>query len=209
MLLAVLAPASNERTCMPKKIAIIDGHPDPNPERFCHALAKAYAEGGGAGGHEVRSLTLATLEFPLLRSAADWEQGTVPSSLKDAQHAIAWADHLVFIYPLWLGAMPALLKGFLEQAFRPGFAIKSGARTLRPGLLTGKSARVVVTMGMPAFFYRWYFGAHSLKSFERNILRFAGIGPIRETLIGSVAGGDEASHRKWLERIQALGREAR
>jgi putative NADPH-quinone reductase len=105
--------------------------------------------------------------------------------------------------------LPALLKAFLEQSFRPGFAIKSGAKTLRPGLLTGKSARIVVTMGMPGFFYRWYLGAHSLKSVERNILRFAGIGPIRETLIGSVAAGGEASHRKWLERMQALGRAAR
>ena len=183
---------------MAKQLVIIDGHPDPDPKRFCHALAEAYAEGARGGGHQVRSFTISSLDFPLLRSAGDWERSSPPGSLEAAQEAIGWADHLVFIYPLWLGSMPAMLKGFLEQVLRPGFAIKHGARSLRPGLLKGKSARVVITMGMPALFYRWYFGAHSLKSFER-------IGPIRETLIGNVASAG-ASHDRWLDRMRELGR---
>ncbi len=194
---------------MPKKIVIIDGHPDPKPERFCHALAQAYADGAKANGHEVNVVALSSLEFSLLQSAADWESGSVPLSLSEAQGMIGRVDHLVFIYPLWLGGMPALLKGFLEQVFRPGFAIKPGARTMRPGLLKGKSARIVITMGMPALVYRWYFGAHSLKSFERNILRFAGIDPIHETLIGNVASGDSAIHEKWIARMRQLGRDGK
>lgn len=73
------------------------------------------------------------------------------------------------------------------------------------GLLTGKTARIVVTMGMPALIYRWYFGAHSLKSLERNILKLSGIGPIKESLIGMVDGSDNESRRKWLEKMSALG----
>jgi putative NADPH-quinone reductase len=191
---------------MAKRLVIIDGHPDPDPKRFCHALADAYAEGARGAGHDVRTVTVSKLDFPLLRSAGDWEGGTLPRTLGAAQEAIGWADHLVFIYPLWLGSLPAILKGFLEQVLRPGFAINFGASTLRPGLLKGKSARVVITMGMPALLYRWYFGAHSLKSFERNILRFVGIGPIRETLIGSVVSAG-ASHQKWLNRMRELGRD--
>ena len=191
---------------MRRRIAIIDGHPDPDPARLCHELARAYAYGAEAAGHEARTILLSRLEFPLLRSASDWDSAAVPASLSDCQAKIAWADHLVFVYPLWLGAMPALLKGFLEQAFRPGFALKVGARTLGAGLLTEKSARIVVTMGMPAFVYRWYFGAHSLKSFERNVLRFVGIRPIRETLIGNVAGADDAVRARWIERMRRLGR---
>ena len=83
--------------------------------------------------------------------------------------------------------MPALLKGFFEQVFRPGFAIDPGKRTLMPGKLTGKSARVLVTMGMPAIVYRWYFMAHSLLSLERNILRFVGLKPIRHSILSRQA----------------------
>jgi len=193
---------------MGKRIALIDGHPDPSPERFCHALAQAYARAAVAAGHEVRTISLAEMDVPILRGARDWSEGDPTPAIAAAQQTIAWAEHLLVIYPLWLGAMPALLKAFFEQAFRPGFAIARGKRTMSAGLLQGKSARIVVTMGMPALIYRVFFRAHSLKSLERNILKFVGIGPIRETLIGSV----EASAEKrgaWLRAVQALGRDGR
>lgn len=118
-------------------------------------------------------------------------------------------DHLVIVYPLWLGSMPALLKAFLEHVFRPGFAFEYGAKGFPRKLLRGKSARIVVTMGMPAFFYRWYFGAHSLKSLERNILRFCGISPIRESLFGLVETATESTRHKWLQTMRKLGAAAR
>jgi putative NADPH-quinone reductase len=188
-----------------KPILIIDGHPDPDVRRFCHTVADTYERGARAAGHKVRRLTLAELELPMLRSRQEWENGLPSESVRRAQEAIAASEHLVIIYPLWLGSMPALLKAFFEQTFRPGFAIQAGARTLWPGKLNGKSARIVITMGMPALIYRWFFMAHSLKSFERNILRFAGIRPIRESLIGSVEG-KAAARTKWLARIEWYGR---
>ena len=103
--------------------------------------------------------------------------------------------------------MPALLKAFFEQVLRPGFAIRKEI-SLSGGLLKGKSARIVVTMGMPAFIYRWFFGAHSLKSLERNILKFVGIKPIAETLIGNVEGGPQVA-AKWLAKMHDLGRMAK
>jgi putative NADPH-quinone reductase len=103
--------------------------------------------------------------------------------------------------------MPALLKGFLEQVARPGFAFhKDGGIPFANKALTGRSARVVVTMGMPAMVYRWYFRAHSVKSLERNILGFVGIAPVHETLIGQVGNLNEADGKKWLDKLQALGR---
>ena len=104
--------------------------------------------------------------------------------------------------------MAALLKAFFQQAFRPGFAIEREHGKLWPGLLKGKSARVVVTMGMPGWFYRLFFRAHSLKSLERNILKFSGIGPIRETLIGAVdASADK--RLEWLGTMRELGTDGR
>jgi putative NADPH-quinone reductase len=190
-----------------KRITIIDGHPDPDGARFCHALANAYAEGAGLAGHSVRRLSLAQIEIQLLRTKHEWETGVPSPSIRECQEAIGWAEHLVIIYPLWLGSMPALLKTFFEQAFRPGFAIEAEHGKMWPGLLTRKSARIVITMGMPALAYRWFFLAHSLKSLERNILRFSGIGPIRETLIGGVEGLSAAGRDKWLAKARALGRD--
>ena len=187
------------------RIAVIQGHPDPRGDRYGHALARAYAEGAAAGGHEVRTIDVAQLEFPLLRTKEEWDHGAAPEEIRAGQDAIGWAGHLVIFYPLWLGTMPALLKGFFEQALRPGFAVgRSGSEASWKRLLAGKSARVVVTMGMPAFVYRWFFRAHGLKSLERNILGFVGIGPIRETLIGTVEASP-ARRERWLAKLRALG----
>ena len=193
-----------------KRILLLQGHPDGSTPHLCHALAAAYAEGAQAGGHEVKTVDVSALDFPLLRSQHEWEQGTLPEGLRDAQQAIGWAQHIVIFFPLWLGDMPALLKGFLEQVARPGFAFAAGEeRTAftKKGL-TGRSARVVVTMGMPALAYRWFFRAHSVKSLERNILGFVGISPVDETLVGGAGKLDPARARKWLAKMRELGSSA-
>jgi putative NADPH-quinone reductase len=194
---------------MAQRIVLIQGHPDPAGGRLCHALADAYASGAARAGHEVRRIEVARLDFPLLRSQAEFETGAAPSGVEPAQEAIRWAGHLVIVYPLWLGTMPALLKGFLEQALRPGFACDTRSRSLWARPLKGRSARIVVTMGMPALVYRWYFGAHSLKSLERNILGFCGIRPIRESLFGMVEAAGDAQRQRWLEHMRDQGRRAR
>lgn len=195
---------------MGKRIVMIQGHPDGQTRHFCHALADEYAKGCDDGGHEVRRIEVAQLEFPLLRTKEDFEQGLPPDSIKLAQDAIRWADHLVIVYPLWLGSMPALLKAFFEQVFRPGVAFEYQASgQMAKKLFTGKSARIVVTMGMPALVYRWFFFAHSLKSLQRNILGFCGIGPMRATLIGRIEGLNERQRAAWLDRLRALGEAGR
>lgn len=189
-----------------RRVVLIQGHPDAIVPHLCHALADAYAQGAQAAGHEVRRIEVSRLDFPLLRSQQDWEQGVLPATLAQAQADIAWAQHLVLFFPLWLGDMPALLKAFLEQVARPGFAFKADvANPMGQKGLAGRSARVVVTMGMPALLYRWYFRAHSVKSLERNVLGFVGIAPINETLIGMVDKlGDDGVH-KWQAKLSKLG----
>jgi len=190
-----------------KHIALIQGHPDPVGKRFCHALASAYIKGAEAAGHHIQAIDIAHIQFPILRSQAEFYEGEIPESLKPAQQIIQAAEHLVIIYPLWLGSMPAYLKAFIEQVFRPGFAIdKASDSQMWKKLLTGKTAHIVVTMGMPAFIYRWYFLAHSLKSLERNILQFCGIKPTQETLIGMVDGKDASKRQNWLEKMEVMGR---
>ena len=192
------------------RIVIIQGHPAPGSRHFCHALAEAYAEGALASGHQVRFIPVADLDFPLLRTKADWDEAPPPSAIAEAQQTMAWAEHLVIVYPLWLGGMPALLKGFLEQALRPAFmAGDAGAGGSWKTALKGRSSRIVVTMGMPAFVYRWYFRAHSLKSLKRSILSMVGISPNRYTLIGMIEGMSDGKRRSWLDAMRGLGRRAR
>ena len=190
---------------MSRRITIIQGHPDPAGGRLCHALADAYAAGAQTAGHEVRRIEVGGLDFPLLRSQTDFALGKPPPGIAAAQSDIAWAQHLVIVYPLWLGTMPALLKGFLEQALREGFAFRFESDGRWARLLKDRSARIVVTMGMPAMAYRWLFGAHGLKMLERSILRFVGIGPIRESLLGMVERADEAKRKSWLEKMRRFG----
>jgi putative NADPH-quinone reductase len=191
---------------MAKHIVIIQGHPDASVRHYGHALADEYAKGAEDGGHEVRRIEVAQLEFPILRTKDDFEKGVAPEAIKQAQATISWADHLVIFYPLWLGSMPALLKAFFEQVFRPGFAFKYGESGRLPKkCLTGKSARIIVTMGMPAFVYRWIFLAHSLKNLERNILGSSGIGPIKASVIGSIDGMNEKQRAAWLDEMRGLG----
>jgi putative NADPH-quinone reductase len=191
------------------RIAIMQGHPTRGGH-FCHALAEAYAEGAFASGYQVRFITVADLDFPLLRSKADWDKAPPPSAIAEAQRTMAWAEHLVIIYPLWLGGMPALLKGFLEQVLRPAFMTGgAGAGSNWKTALKGRSSRIVITMGMPAFAYRWYFGAHSLKSLKRSILSLVGIGPNRHTLIGMIEGMGDSKRAAWLGTMRSLGKRAR
>lgn len=191
---------------MARRVVVIQGHPDAQTRHFCHALADEYVKGCEDGGHEVRRIEVADLDFPILRTKEEFESGRPPDSIARAQDCIEWADHLVIIYPLWHGTMPALLKAFLEQVLRPGFAFDyDESRRFPKKRLRGKSARVIVTMGMPAFAYRWFFFAHGVKALERNILGFCGIGPIKVSLIGWVEGMNEKRRMGWLDEMRGLG----
>jgi putative NADPH-quinone reductase len=194
-----------------KRILIIDGHPDPKADHYVHALSAAYRDGARAAGHQVRGIVVSELWFPLLRTSEDFKSGIPTDTVRKGQEWLAWADHVVILFPLWLGSMPALLKGFLEQLLRPGFAFATARGRLFPRkkLLAGKSARIIVTMGMPAWFYRWYFRSHSLKSLKRNILRSCGLKPVRSCVVGTVETMSQATRGGWLVRVQRLGTHAR
>jgi putative NADPH-quinone reductase len=194
---------------MSKRILIIDGHPDPAPQRYIHAIAAAYGNEARSAGHEVRTITVANLKFPVLRARADFECIATCPIIEQIQGDLTWCEHVVMIYPLWLGSLPALFKALLEQVFRPFFVLVTPA----PGgpvkkWLRGKSVRIIVTMMMPALVYRWYFGAHSLKCLKRNVLSFCGMRPIRSHVIGSVGIGSREHHYRSLERIRRYARKA-
>jgi len=71
-------------------------------------------EGAAAAGHEITRIEVAQLDFPILRTQEEFERGDLPQMLVGARDGIVSAQHLVAIFPLWHGTMPALLKAFLE-----------------------------------------------------------------------------------------------
>lgn len=185
-------------------ILIVQGHPDPSPDRLCHALAVSYRSAAEKAGHTVQQISIANLDIPILRSRAEWEADVIPQVAKEGQQAVMAASHIVLIYPLWMGDVPALLKAWIEQVFRSGFAFeidKSGWNAS----LKGKSARVVVTMGMPGFAYRWFYFAHSLRSLERNILKFCGIRPVHWTIVGNAEDASGKVQSRAIDTLAALG----
>lgn len=206
---AVRGGDEHRRECidLAKRIVIIQGHPDPAGHHLLHALADAYGEGAAAARHDVRRIDVAKLEFPLLRTQTDFETGLLPPALARSQEDMRWAEHWVVLFPLWHGSMPALFKGFLEHVFRPGFAMEYKKTGFPKRLLAGRSARIVVTMGMPVLLYRWYFGAYGLRGFERSVLSFAGIRPIRESLYG-LTFADEKKRAGWIAEMRRHGTRA-
>jgi len=185
------------------RILVINGNPDPAVERLTSALATAYAEGAQGAGHTVSRVDVGGLDFPLLRTAKEFVTEPDDPDIVAARGALLLAEHLVFIYPLWLGGPPALLKGFMEQIARAEFAL--GSRNGLPhGKLKGRSARVVVTMGMPAPFYRLFYGAHGVRAFNRGILGISGIKPVRTSYLGGV--GSPAHCVRLVEALRRMGR---
>ena len=167
-------------------------------------MADAYAEGAAGAGHEVRRIEVAKLEFPLLRTQVDFETGALPPALEKPREDMRWAEHWVFLFPLWHGTMPAFFKGFLEHILRPGFAMEYRKERFPRRLLAGHSARIVMTMGMPVLVYRWYFGAFGLRAFGRSMLNFVGVKPVRESLYG-LKFADDKKRAGWIEDMRRHG----
>ena len=188
-----------------KKILVILGH--PRKDSLCGALAAAYSGSARAAGAELRELTLADMVFdPVLHAGYRGEQALEPDLLA-AREAIQWAEHLVFVYPTWWGGLPALLKGFIDRVFLPGFAFKY--RQDSPWwdrLLAGRSARLLVTMDTPPWYYRWIYRMPGHHQMRRTILEFCGVKPVRISQFGPVKGSTEAQRGKWLETARRAAR---
>lgn len=189
---------------MGKKILVILGHPDA--ESFCSALARAYVEGAKASGREVRELKLGDLNFdPILWKGYNRIQELEPDLVK-AQELIQWADHLVFIYPNWWGAMPALMKGFFDRVFLPGFAFKyRDNSSFWDKLLSGRTAHLIVTMDTPPWYYRWIYHRPGHNEMKRTILGFCGVKVEKITEIAVVRGSLPEMRDKWISMVKRLG----
>ncbi len=189
---------------MKKKVLVILAH--PQAKSYCAALAQAYAEGARASGAELRLVNLAELTFNPVGSGSHEKPLVLEPALKQAQDDITWAEHLVFVYPILWGTIPALLKGFIERVFTPGFAVNfRNDSPLWDKLLAGRSARLIVTLNTPPLLYRLLFRRAGHITMKRSILEFCGITPVKITDIGPMKNASAGKREQWIQQARALG----
>ena len=192
---------------MSKRILVILGH--PANDSFCGALANSYVKGAKAAWNEVQLISLGNISFdPVLHNGYATIQ-ELETDLVAAQTAITWAQHIVFVYPTWWGAMPALLKGFIDRVFLPGFAFKfRNDSSFWDRLLSGRSAHLLVTMDTPPWYFRWVYRMPGHNQMKRTILEFSGIKPVTVSSFGPIKGSSQQKREKWLAQANAQGRHA-
>jgi putative NADPH-quinone reductase len=166
-------------------------------------------EGAVAAGNEVRLIRVGDLSFDPVLHRGYAEVQELEPDLQAAQADITWAQHLVFVYPIWWGGMPAVLKGFIDRVFLPGFAFKyrEGSR-FWDRLLSGRSAHLLVTMDTPPWYFRWIYRMPGHNQMKRTILEFCGVKPVAITSFGPIRGSSRKKRERWLSQVVASGRHA-
>ncbi len=183
------------------KILTILAH--PSKKSFNNALLQKYIK-GAKKNNEVKTLYLGKLKFnPILKEGYIKIQKLEPDLIK-AQSLISWADKITIIYPTWWTTPPALLKGFFERAFLPGFGFKYTDERNWIKLLRGKSARIIVTMDSPSWYYRFITGDPGYKSIK-GTLGFCGISPIQRTYIDNIKFKSLKQRKGILKNIYRVG----
>jgi putative NADPH-quinone reductase len=183
---------------------IILGHPDKNS--FCAHLADAYENGAKEKGGDVMRINLIDLKFDLiLRNGYKRIQNLEPD-LIEAQRLVKWANHLVFVFPVWWSSPPALMKGFIDRIFLPGFAFKYRENSsMWDKLLTGRSSRMIITSDAPvAWLYLAYFHP-AVNMMKKAVLEFCGISPVSITSFGSIKSTNDKKRKILLDKAHREG----
>ncbi|WP_144280936.1 NAD(P)H-dependent oxidoreductase [Chryseobacterium echinoideorum] len=187
-----------------KKILIINGH--PNKDSFNFGIADSYKKGAVESGAEIKEIIITELNFnPNLQFGYQKIMELEPD-LVTAWEKIVWADHLVWIHPVWWGGLPAITKGFIDRLFLPGRAFKYRENSVWwDQLLKGKTAHIITTLDQPSLYYRIMFGRPSVNQLKKSVLQFCGIKPVKVTYIGIIKTSDENQRKIWLNKVKLAG----
>lgn len=189
---------------MMRRILIINGHPDN--ESFNYGLSEVYKKGAENSNAEIKEINIRELNFNPNLKFGYRKRVELEPDLLDAQAKLKWADHLVWIYPIWWGSVPAIMKGFLDRVLLPGFAFNKRENSLWwDKYFTGKTARIICTLDQPAWYYRWVYGSPSHNAMKKLTMNFIGVKKVRITTIGPIRLSKESFRLKWLKKIEKLG----
>ncbi|MDJ1483353.1 NAD(P)H-dependent oxidoreductase [Cytophagaceae bacterium YF14B1] len=184
------------------KTLIINGHPNKNS--YCSQLAAAYYSGAQKRNSEAHLLHLYELHFDVSLKEG-YSGNLLEPDLLRAQELITWSDHIVFVYPTWWWTMPALLKGFIDRVFVPGFAFKyESDKPLPEKLLKHKTATLLVTMDSPKWYYRWWMKNAGHWIMKQGILAFCGINKTKVVTIDQIRKLTPQQRNRWIEKVEAI-----
>lgn len=190
---------------MNRKILIINGH--PNKDAFSFGIATAYKSGAENSGAEVKEIIIADLNFNPNLQFGYQKRTELEPDLTDAWEKIKWADHLVWVHPVWWGGLPAITKGFIDRLFLPGFAFQYIENSKWwDKLLKGKTAHIITTLDQPSWYYWLVYGRPSVNQLKKSTLQFCGVKPVKVTYIGVVKTATTDLRKKWLVKVEGLGR---
>ncbi|MEM8865027.1 MAG: NAD(P)H-dependent oxidoreductase [Planctomycetota bacterium] len=137
------------------RFLVVYCHPDP--ESFASAVRQLVVDGLKANGHEIKLIDLYAEEFqPAL--TYDEKQTYVAKPkvnarpLQEHVDALAWCEGMAFVFPTWFHGPPAMLKGWFERAWLPGYAFDIPRRqgeTVTSKLRHVRRLLVVTTSGSP------------------------------------------------------------
>lgn len=187
-----------------KKILIINGHPDK--ESFNFALSESYKKGAEKSNATIELINIRELDFNPNLEFGYRKKSELEPDLLDAQAKLKWADHVVWIYPVWWSSVPAIMKGFIDRILLPGFAFKKRKNSLfSDKCLTGKTGRIICTLDQPFWYYKWVYGNPSHKAMKKGTLKYIGINKVQITTIGPIRFSNDKFRAKWLAKIENLG----
>lgn len=187
-----------------KKILIINGHPDD--ESYNYGLSNAYKVGAEKSGAEVKEIKIRELNFNPNLQYGYRKRTELEPDLLEAREKLQWADHIVWVYPVWWGSVPAIMKGFLDRVLLPGFAFKKRDGSLWwDKYFTGKTSRLICTLDQPTWYYKWYYGSPTHKAMKKLTMQFIGVKSVKITSIGPIRLSTDEFRSKWLKKVEELG----
>jgi putative NADPH-quinone reductase len=190
LLLERIRAVAHPGDCSERRILVINGHPDPRPERFCAALCDSYEQGARQAGRPVRHLAVGDLSFAL-----DSPGGC--ADLEAAMADIHWSTHLIVVFPLWLNRPPDAVRSLFDH-----WAVY---RRRCGTLVFERSLRVVITMEMPAFAHRAMLRCGiDINQFSCSIL-LPGFADQRQDFIGSIESISTDARNGWLATMRDSG----
>jgi len=193
-----------------KRIFILNGH--PAERSLSRTLVEAYAEQARDAGHEVRITHLHDLTFDTDFGWVNFEQPKpLEPALEQFLQDLSWSEHFMMSTPMWWGGLPAKLKGLFDRTLLPGRAFDTRNKNLiglPSPMLSGRSARVVITSDTPSWFMRLAYKNAMIWQLRGQILGFVGLKPTRLTHLGPASEAKPEQVQRWVKQIKAMGAQA-